>query len=434
MPPTQTTRWLLCLSALVGGTSSAWPAEPAASAPPETLTPEAAVHWALEYNPQIAALRQQHGIAAAGVVIAHTYPHNPVLESKVRYASGPFSAGVTNQVSNEHKVLLDVEVRGQWRLRREMAGAALSRADLEIADQEVALAVRVVRAFDTVVYRHRKRALLADTLELDRRAAEQVADLVNQGRLNPADLVIIQAEVEDFRGQLGPGEAALVASHQELARALGVTEGDFRLSNGFAFPPPLEGDPDQLQEAARRQRADLRAREAALSEADARLRLEVANRYGNPNVGPAYEYDPTRINLVGVQVSLPLPVFNTHRGEIQQREAERTRAALELRSAEIAVQQDVRAAVARLEQARKTVAVYQGQVRPALEKALKDIRTLFDARAAGADLLRVIDVQRKLLKVREAELDALFELRMALADLALAVGDPDLAIFSAARP
>src|SRR5207245_1491639 len=70
---------------------------------------DGAVRWALQNNPELAALRQQHGIAAAAVVIADTYPFNPIWEAKVRAANGPESAGITNRVSNEHKVLIDVE-------------------------------------------------------------------------------------------------------------------------------------------------------------------------------------------------------------------------------------------------------------------------------------------------------------------------------------
>jgi len=41
---------------------------------------------ALEHNPQLLALREQHGIAAAGVVIAKTYPFNPIYQGAFRDA------------------------------------------------------------------------------------------------------------------------------------------------------------------------------------------------------------------------------------------------------------------------------------------------------------------------------------------------------------
>src|ERR1700674_388272 len=74
----------------------------------QTFTLEEAVRYALENNPELAAARQQRGIAAAGVVISRTYPFNPVWEEKVRAANGPISAGITNRVSNETKVSIDV--------------------------------------------------------------------------------------------------------------------------------------------------------------------------------------------------------------------------------------------------------------------------------------------------------------------------------------
>jgi outer membrane protein TolC len=44
------------------------------------------------------------------------------------------------------------------------------------------------------------------------------------------------------------------------------------------------------------------------------------------------------------------------------------------------------------------------------------------------DVLRVLDVRRKLLKAREGYLDALYELRQSQDDLSAAVGDIALAI------
>src|SRR5262249_27028306 len=96
--------------------------EPPAATPP-VLTVEAAVHYALENNPALAAERQQHGIAAAKVVIADTYPFNPVLENRIQAAGGPPAADVVNNVPVEHVLLWEVEVRGQRRYRRQAAAA-----------------------------------------------------------------------------------------------------------------------------------------------------------------------------------------------------------------------------------------------------------------------------------------------------------------------
>jgi cobalt-zinc-cadmium efflux system outer membrane protein len=423
-----------CVCALVWVLAIAKPllADPPFALPdqvPHPLTLGEAIASALRNNPELAALRQQHGIATAGVVIARTYPFNPVWEGKIRAADGPASAGITNRVSNEHKLLLEVEVRGQGNYRRQVAQAALSRTDWEIAVHEVALAVRVARAFNAVLYRKEKLRLIEETIQLNEQAAEQVRRLVEQGRLRRADFLTARSELNDTRTQLSTGRAALAAAWSDLRLALGSVNGAPELDGKLDVSCP-QWEAGLLMQTALERRADLHAREAAIAEADARLELEVANRYGNPNIGPAYEYDPTRVNLIGAQISLPLPVFNTRRGEILQRQAERARAALEFQQAELLVRHDVQVGMMRLEEARKGLVVYRSQVLRDAESSVAEIEQLFKSGEPGVDLPRVIEFRRKLLKARDGYLDALLEMRQALADLAAAVGDPALALGS----
>jgi outer membrane protein TolC len=394
---------------------------------PRVLSLADAVPWALEHNTALAALRQQHGIAAAAVVVARTYPFNPLWEGKIRGVNGPVSATITNRVSQEYKLLWEVEVRGQGGHRRQAAAAALSRTDWEIVSQEVALAVHVARAFDAVLYRREKLRLVEETVRVNEGAAEAVRRLVDEGRLRGADWVVARGDLGDARAQLSPTRSALVSAWSELVRTLGWV-GESFTPEGTLDTPPGRWDAAALTQAALGQRADLHAREAAVAEADARLRLEVANRYGNPNVGSDYEYGETRANHIGTQIAIPFPVFNTHQGEILQRKAERERAALELQNAEAVVRQDVQAALARLDEARRGADFYRDRVLPDLQAGLKQLERLYLQGDPGADLPRVTDFRRKLLKARDGYLDALWELRQAQADLAAAVGDPALAV------
>src|SRR5262249_16556016 len=52
-------------------------APPPAPAAAPVLSRDAAVRWALAYNPEIAAIRQQPGIAAPGVITPPPYPARP---------------------------------------------------------------------------------------------------------------------------------------------------------------------------------------------------------------------------------------------------------------------------------------------------------------------------------------------------------------------
>lgn len=390
---------------------------------PQVLTLDAAVRWALQYSPELAAQRQQHGIAAAGVLIANTYPFNPVLENRIQGASGPASAGITNNVPLEHLLLWEIEVHGQRAYRERNAAAALSRTDWQIVQQEQLLAVRVIRAFTTLLYRQEKLRLVEQTLRFNEQLVEQVRKLMSAGQLRGADLILATTEVDTTRDLVSGGREALLAARYDLYLALGVVEAAFQLSGTLEVPSSTWDDQAVLEIALER-RADLHARQAAVAEAESNLRLAVANRYGNPIIGPAFTYDPTRISMIGAQINIPLPVANTHRGEIIQRDAERVRAFLDLRQTEVLVRQEVRSALARLEAAQKRAEVYRTQILPGLRKSVEDMERLFRASEPGVDVLRVIDVRRKFLVAGDSYLDTLWRISQAQADLVAAVGAP----------
>lgn len=421
---------LICLS-LVGvlTCSPARSNPPLASdeAVPAVMTVDDAVRWALQHNPQLAAVRQQHGIAAAGVVIARTYPFNPVWQSYVMATDGPKAADVTNAVGIVQTVRLDLEIRGQGKYRRGAADAALSRTDWEIAFQESNTAAQVIRAYHQVLYRQEKLRQVEQTVQLSEQGLTQVRALAEQGKLRAADLILARSEVEAARAQRGPRRVALAAAWNDLYRLLGLTQPTLDLT-GNLEPPLLEVDPGALVHTALQTRADLHARQMAIAETEERLRLEVANRFGNPSVGPAYEYNETRVNFIGVTWVTPIPALNTRRGDIMQRQAERERAIMDLRQTEFQVGQDVKAALDRLKEARTWATSLQSEVVPDLQKNLEGLEKLFAQNEPGVDVLRVINVRREMLRAHDIDLDARWEVAQALADLVAAVGDPSLAM------
>ena len=172
--------------------------------PRPILSLEDAVRYALENNPALAARRQQHGIAAARVIIADTYPFNPVLENRIQVAEGPQSAAITNRTPLEHVLVWELELCHQGRYRREGAAAALSRTDWEIAHEEQTLAVDVIRAYVTLLYRQAKLRLIEETIAYNRQLVEDVKKQV-QAKRPASDLIFAQTEVLDVLDLQGAG-------------------------------------------------------------------------------------------------------------------------------------------------------------------------------------------------------------------------------------
>ena len=395
---------------------------------PAVLTVEQAVFQAMVNNPQLATVRRQEGIAAAGIVIADTYPFNPLWQLFVLGDGGPAAAGITNRVFVENTVRLDLELRGQGRHRRAAAHAARSRAEWDIATQEVLTAVNTIRAFDAVLYREGKLKVLNAAVTLSEQSLEQARRLTELGRLRPADLILARSEVGASRSLLGQGNSTLAVARSDLRRLLGTVDDSFTVAGNLELPEAAGVDLDALTEAALRQRPELRSRQAAVGEAEARWRLEKANRFGNPSVGPGMEYNETRVYFMGLWAITPLPFINTRKGEIQQREAEIRRAQQELVQFEVQARQEVLAALTRLSNANKWADSFRKEVLPDLQRAREEMEKLFARGEPGVDVLRIIEVRRRLLRAYDSFLDALFEVSQARADLAAAVGDPSLAV------
>src|SRR5262249_14145918 len=130
---------------------------------------------------------------------------------------------------------------------------------------EVSLSLRVLRAFDAMIYQQNKLALVEEVLRLNEEAAKNVSVLAEQGKLRAIDLILIRTEVNDTRAQLGPARVAYEKAWHELRRALGVVDGNFTVQ-GTLDVPPAQDDTQALLAAALEQRPDLHARQAAVAE------------------------------------------------------------------------------------------------------------------------------------------------------------------------
>lgn len=413
--------WLLGLGA-VASLADAGRAQTPAQVP--ALNVERAVMTALQNNPDLAVARKNLGIAQAGIVIARTYPFNPVWQQYVFYTGGPASAGITGRVSFNENVRLDLELRGQGQIRQGAAQAALSRVEWEVAGQELLVAVRTVRAYQTLAYRQDKVRVLEDMVRVQEEVVSRVTALEKQGLLKPADKILAEVDLAEARAAIAPARALQVAAWTELRRVLGV-EGAMPPVQAALEPVP-DLSADGLEQLARQRRPDLHALEMVIVEADQRVRLEIANRFGNPSIGPSVNYNETRVYFMGAWILYQLPVLNTRRGDILQRQAERDRAVADAHRLGVQIGYDVEVARERLGQARQWVEHFTSDTLPALKKAAEKLEELFKANEVG--VLQPLDAQRRLLRARDSYLDALWELHMARADLVAAVGDLNLIV------
>jgi outer membrane protein TolC len=167
---------------------------------------------------------------------------------------------------------------------------------------------------------------------------------------------------------------------------------------------------------------------AAVREAEAAIRLQKSNRFGNPSVGPIYATNESSDTFVGAQLQVPIPILNRHDGEIRQAESQDVQARLTVHQTEVEIWQDVTFAATNLTETLHLVENYRQEILPSLRKGLEDTELLFQQGQGGVDLLHVLDMRRKLLKAEDGYLDALLAYTTAMADLAHGVGDASVAM------
>jgi outer membrane protein TolC len=400
---------------------------PLTLATPQMLPRDAAVHYALENNPALQIVRKQHGYAEAAIIIARTYPFNPVYTGYVTGASGPATAGITNRVYQEHYVTLELELRGQGGHRKAAAAATASRIDWEICQQELVVSIAVIKAYNAVLFRTRKLELLDELIRINEGGIDQLKRQVDDKKAKTTDLTLARIDLDALRAQRGPARTALAIARSDLRKQLGSTDDSFGVF-GELDVALASTDCGSLTQLALDQRPDLKARRAAIGEAEAGMRLVEANRYGNPSVGPYYEYDPTRISYPGVRLGMPLPVLNTKRGEILKAQTDVVKVRSEVQQLELQASLDVQAALNRLADAGKWASDYAREVVPSLLHAKEELEALFAKKDANVSLANVLTVQRGYLKATETWWDARYEVSLAEADLALAVAEPALAL------
>ncbi len=113
--------------------------------------------------------------------------------------NGPTSAGITSHFFTENYSVLPLELNGQGRERRASAAATATRTEWEIAGQEVATAILVLRAYDTVLYREQKLKVLEDTVAFSEQVLKQTRRLADAGRLGAADVLFAGTELDAAR-------------------------------------------------------------------------------------------------------------------------------------------------------------------------------------------------------------------------------------------
>ena len=375
--------------------------------PPFTL--QSALATAEEHNPTLTAARLGRAADLAGIDVARQRP-NPE-------ASYEAARDTPHQVAS---VALPLELGGKRARRVDLANATLARTTAEIAVQALDIRRQVrVAYFDLVAATNRARVTgeLRSFAERTRNAARDRFESGAAPRLEAlqAELALAQAdnEQEAAQGRLAAARASL---NTLIGRAPDAPAEPADTFDAGAVPADLA--------AAIASHPDVVALDRAIDEAVARERLAVAMRRSDPTVSGGVLIDSQPDFMYGLRfgVAVAIPVFTTHKAEVQVETARIAQLRAEREARVAALTGDAAAAAARAQAARRAYLRYRDEIIPqlvAIETMAED-----SYRSGQTGIAAFLQALQGARQVRLTATDVGVEYQGALADLERALGGP----------
>ena len=316
------------------------------------------------------------------------------------------------------------EIAGQQGYRREAAIHELAAVQTTLQETRRQVRAEVEQRYVRVLALQHRIGTEEQALKLFEDAAAVVNRRVAAGEDSRLDGNLAVVEAERGRNQLAALREQLIEARVELARALQMAPANLPEATGDLIRAVANYNLRELLDSAAN-RPQVRALELREAAARNRLGLERASVYPDVTVGiHAGREGPgdAREKLVGLTVSVPLPLFRRNATGISKASTELTQAEIERQAASRDALAQVHAQWLKVESLRTRVKRLEDTVLARL-----DDNQRLSAKAYGAGelgVLQLIVVNRQLLDGRRDLLDAQTELRLATIALEAAAGWP----------
>nr|WP_269807429.1 TolC family protein [Pseudomonas sp. NMI795_08] len=356
-----------------------------------------ALSTAMDANPDLAAARQEIGIADGARKQAGLIP-NPEISYEMED---------TRRSTSTTTVTLSqtLELGGKRGARVEVATYGQSVAQLELDRRVNGLRADVVQAFYAALRAQTGLDLAKQSLDLTERGLRIVDGRVRAGKSSPVEATRAQVQLAEARLQVRRAETEKTTAYQQLAQVTGSSVTVFDRLESPTLSPGLPPRTEELL-AQLDQTPEMRQAVVQIDKSDASLGAEKAQRIPNLTVSVGSQYDRSvreRVNVVGL--SMPLPLFDRNQGNIlsASRRADQAR---DLRNAvELRLRAETQTALNQWSTAMQEVESYDKTILPSAQQAVDTATRGFEMGKFG--FIEVLDAQRTLIVARGQYLESL---------------------------
>ena len=384
-----------------------------AAEPAGPLDLRSALALARQFNPGLSSASREREATDAAVVQAGAWP-NPVFETQVEDLRRD-NRTTTLQLSQP------IELGGKRAARVAAAERARDQAESALLARRSELRASTITLFFDVLAAQERLRLAQDSVGLAEAATRAAVNRVAAGKVAPLEESRARVAEAGIRVELLQAEGALRSARRQLASLWGNANPRFTHADGaIDLLPEATADTVQsrLSEAPvlRQARLEVERRQALSALEQARRVPDITVSLGAKRV-PADEGmgSGSGRNQVVVGVSVPLPIFDTNRGNVAEALSREEKARDDLRAAELQLHADVAQATERLRSARATAETLQRDALPGAEAAHKVAARGFEL--GKFSFLEALDAQRTLFQVRNQYLVALADAHRAAGEL-----------------
>lgn len=370
--------------------------------------------------------RLQAGFMGLGTARAD-YVQSGLLENPTLGLSFLFPAGGSDRTRLAGTMAMGIAET--WRLpeRRRTAAGAMEQRLLELGQLAGRLVADTRAAYARTVAARELVATARDSATLSARALEAVENQVARGVASSLQLQAARADALSTELDARSARRAEAEAARHLAALLSLTEDlhEVPLVDPLPDPAPLVTDREAMVAHALATRLDLRALQAAVAAAEARVELERARAGPDVEAGIGYERpesdDPTD-HVLGPVLAVELPIFDGNEAQISRAEYELEQMRRTWEAAEAEARQEVRAAADGARLAADGSRFLRDELLPQAERAAALVREAYEN--GNTTLLPLLDAERTLARARALRVESALEVVLATAELERALGGP----------
>lgn len=363
-----------------------------------------------KHNPTLAQAAARVQAARGQYLQVGLYP-NPVIGYQGSEMGNEGRAGQQGAF-----VGLEIVTAGKLQLNRAVANQEIRQAESFWAVQRFRVLTDVRRSFYEVLIAQRTVELAEQLVGISERGVKAAEDLLKAEEVARVDVLQAKIENDSAKIVLENARNRYTAAWRNLVAVVG---------NPALQPAPLDGDLldniPQLtwEEALNRLLAEspeLATAQAGVARAQAALNRECAGRFPNVDLQASVQHDnATGDTTAGVQIGIPIPIYNRNQGNIVKAQAELVAAQQEVRRVRLALEQRLAAIFEQYATAHQQVEKYRRDILPNAEQSLQLVSAGYQQ--GEFSYLVLLTAQRTYFQTYLDYLEAVRELRAATAML-----------------